>query len=154
MKGHIAINFWGGIVACAGPDVGKDHDKRLWDEQRHEFPTEEGEWGLGDLAYEACCRILTARKHPAAGTAGEAWSYFDEFYKNLIAHYRSRVEIVIKKLKSHAWCANVFRGRKDLFYALFNITKFATATEIRLDFEVDKKVMFEVVGPWPHQFYP
>ena len=35
-----------------------------------------------------------------------------------------------------------------------NIAVIGTALEIRMEFELDSKVAFEVVGPWPHTFYP
>ena len=35
---------------------------------------------------------------------------FGTFWKSLISFYRGRVEIVIAKLKKHAWCKTAFRG--------------------------------------------
>lgn len=118
------------------------------------YPYLPGEWGLGDLAYISSTRVLTGRKHPKAGSQQRPWSQHDEYMRHLIAQYRARVETVIKRLKSHAWCGGpIFRGSSDLFHRLFEITVFMTALEIRRDFEIDKVVMFEVLGPWPHRFY-
>jgi len=151
-KGHVGIAFWGGIVACTGPHCGVDHDRRIWRETRHLFPMHRGEWGLGDLAYEKCPRVLTSRKHPAPGTNARPWAPRDEFMKNLIAHYRARVENVIFRLKNHAWCQRTFRGRFKMFVALNDITTHLTALEIKDDFLLDHRPMFSVVGPWPHDF--
>ena len=73
--------------------------------------------------------------------------------RNLIAFYRARIETVIKRLKSHGWCTQIFRGSRELIHQCFDITAIMTALEIRQDFEIDGAVMFEVVGPWPHRFY-
>ena len=108
--------------------------------------------GLGDLAYEGCERMLTGRKHPAAGQDAMPWTEADEFLRNLIAHYRSRVKSVIHRIKAHAWCEQVFRGAYEVCAALYHITVLTTALEIKNEFELDDKVMFEVVGPWPHDF--
>ena len=35
-----------------------------------------------------------------------------------------------------------------------NIVCATTALEIKLEFELDSKAMFEVMGPWTHTFYP
>ena len=37
---------------------------------------------------------------------------------------------------------------------MYDIAVIGTALEIRMEFELDNKVAFEVVGPWPHTFYP
>ena len=41
-----------------------------------------------------------------------------------------------------------------MLVALHGIAVITTALEIKLEFELDNKAMFEVVGPWPHTFYP
>ena len=41
-----------------------------------------------------------------------------------------------------------------MLVALHDIAVITTALEIKLEFELDNKAMFEVVGPWPHTFYP
>ena len=64
------------------------------------------------------------------------------------------MEIVIKRIKNAGWCQSIFRGSEELFTHLFDITTMMTALEIRLQFDEDQKVMFEVVGPWDHTFYP
>ena len=114
---------------------------------------EPGEWGLGDLAYQHCRRILSGRTRPTHPSQ-PAWSEADEFMKSLISFYRARVENVINRVKNHGWCEAEFRGTYCMFVALHDIAVIATALEIRLDFELDQKVMFETVGPWPHTFYP
>ena len=43
---------------------------------------------------------------------------------------------------SHWMCGHLANGNKRI------------ALEIRMEFELDSKVAFEVVGPWPHTFYP
>ena len=73
---------------------------------------------------------------------------------NFIAFYRARVESVIHRIKNHGWCETAFRGTYEMFVALHDIAVLMTTLEIRLDFEIDNTVMFEVVGPWPHTFYP
>ena len=80
------------------------------------------------------------------------WTEADEYFRHLIAHYRARVESVIKRIKSHAWCTTVFRGRFETFARLFDITVLMTALQIRHEFLMDGKMMFECVGPWPHNF--
>ena len=47
-----------------------------------------------------------------------------------------------------------FRGSYNMLVALHDIAVITTALEIKLEFELDNKAMFEVVGPWPHTFYP
>ena len=111
-------------------------------------------WLPEDELEDSSRYILTGRKHPRVGTNTVPWSEEDEFTRNLIAHYRSRVEIVIRRIKQPGWCQQIFRGSYELFVALFDITTLMAALEIRLEFDLDDKVMFEVVGPWQHQFYP
>lgn len=67
-----------------------------------------------------------------------------------MAFYRSRVEIVIARLKRDAWCQQVFRGSFELLVALSEITVIMTAMQMKREFEAGK-CMFEVVGPWPHR---
>ena len=105
------------------------------------------------MAYGSCQRILTGRKHPAAGSQQPPWTQEDEFFRNLIAHYRARVESVIRRIKRGAWCRQVFRGDKEMFDALYHTAVLMTALEIKNEFEKDSKLMFECVGPWPHRFY-
>ena len=121
-KGHVGITFWGGIVACTGPHPGTWHDKKIWAMEQAMFPMEAGEMALGDLAYHSCEQVLTGRKHPRVGTNAVPWSEEDEFTRNLIAHYRSRVEIVIRRIKQPGWCQHIFRGSYELFVASFDIT--------------------------------
>ena len=59
-----------------------------------------------------------------------------------------------EKLKFEPWRRLALMDRSNRQAASFNINSIATAADIRLDFELDGKVMFEVVGPWPHRFYP
>ena len=82
------------------------------------------------------------------------WTAGDEFLNNLIAFYRARVERVIARIKNHAWCECDFRGSYEKLCMLYDIAVIGTALEIRMEFELDSKVAFEVVGPWPHTFYP
>ena len=56
--------------------------------------THEGEWGLGDLAYGGCGRMLVGRNHPTSANQ-RAFTRYDAYWNDLIAHYRSRVERVI-----------------------------------------------------------
>ena len=74
------MTFWGGIVACSGPHLGVDHDARIWEDSRQKFPMDAGEWGLGDLAYDGCPRVLAGRKRPAATHVhARPWTAGDEF---------------------------------------------------------------------------
>ena len=133
--------------------AGRQHDSDIWQETRADYPTEPGEWGLGDLAYGSCTRLFTGRKRPSAGSRRLPWTQQDEYTKNLIAHYRARVESVIHRIKRGAWSKAIFRGNKDLFDALFHTAVYMTALKIKNEFELDGKLMFECVGPWPHKFY-
>ena len=78
---------------------------------------------------------------------------FGTFWKSLISFYRGRVEIVIAKLKKHAWCKTAFRGSyKALSHVVYmEIVVAMTALEIRRNLERGESV-FEVCGPWPHAF--
>ena len=91
-KGHVGITFWGGIVAQTGPHLGVDHDSRIWNDTQVLFPMRPGEWGLGDLAYEHCERILSGRTMPSGAQAmlANPWTDADVFMKNFIAFYRAR----------------------------------------------------------------
>ena len=60
-RGHIAIGFHGLILGHTGPHIGKRNDVRMWRDYEHLFPTHSGEWGLGDLAYGGCGRMLFGR---------------------------------------------------------------------------------------------
>ena len=150
-KGHVGITFWGGIVAQTGPHLGVDHDSRIWNDTQVLFPMRPGEWGLGDLAYEHCERIFSGRTMPSGAQAMLAtcnpWTDADVFMKNFIAFYRARVESVIHRLKNHGWCETAFRGSYSMLVALHDIAVITTALEIKLEFELDNKAMFEVVGP-------
>ena len=78
----------------------------------------------------------------------------DAHWNELISHYRSRIERVIYRVKNHRWCQGVFRGSFNLLVQCLDITVITTVTalEIRQELELDRKPMFEVVGPWPHIF--
>lgn len=143
-KGHVAIGLNGLIYAHVGPCLGVDHDSRLYTDHVQDYPLLPGEWGLGDLAYISQDRMLCGVK-PAV-------TEFDLFWNSFIAFYRSRVERVIAKLKNHAWCQTVFRGKFKLLCAFNEISVVQTALELRRDFELDGKLAFEVVGPWRHNF--
>ena len=41
---------------------------------------------------------------------GHAFDRMDVYWNDLVAHYRSRVERVIYRAKSHTWCEVAFRG--------------------------------------------
>ena len=41
---------------------------------------------------------------------GHAFDRMDAYWNDLVAHYRSRVERVIYRVKSHTWCEVAFRG--------------------------------------------
>lgn len=135
-----------------GPHIGKRNDTKMWEEAEHLFPTYEGEFGMGDKAYGGCGRMLCPRKHPLPGQP--AFTAVDVAWNDLLSHYRSRIERVIRKVKSHAWCEFAhFYGSYPLLVQFFEVTMLATALEIREDFLIDRKpIMFEVVGPWPHVF--
>ena len=150
-KAHVGIGFTGVIHALTGPHLGIDHDKRIYDDTTANFPKVLGEWHLGDLAYDGCHCVLTSRKQPS-GEGQDAWDERDEWWKNFVAHYRSRVEIVIAKLKRHQWCQVTFRSDFNTLCAHFNVSNLMTAMEIKHNFEVNDTSMFEVVGPWPHDF--
>ena len=77
----------------------------------------------------------------------------DAIWNDLQAHYRSRVERIIRRIKSHAWCeGRTFRGSYALLVQCLNTTAITTALGIRHEFLIDRKPQFEVVGPWPHAF--
>ena len=78
-------------------------------------------------------------------------SHHDTFWNTIISHYRGRVELVIAKLKKHAWCKTAFRGRYASLCAFNEITTVMTALEIRRKIE-EGNPMFEVCGPWTHAF--
>ena len=125
---------------------------RMWREHEHELMTHDGEWGLGDLAYGGCGRMLVGRKHPTFANQ-RAFTRYDAYWNDLIAHYRSRVERVVCRVKSHAWClGQPFRGSYALLVQFMEVTVLTTALEIRTEFEEERRPVFEVVGPWDHIF--
>ena len=106
---------------------------------------------MGDLAYGSCGRLLCGRKHPTAHD-DPPFTVFDVFWNHLIAHYRSRVEKVIRRVKAHTWCEVPFRCSYPMLVQFLEMTIISTALEIREEFLTDKHPMFEVVGPWDHVF--
>ena len=72
-------------------------------------------------------------------------------WNSIIAFYRSRVEIVIACLKKHEWCKTPFRGSFKSLTTYNEIRNVLTAVEIRREIEKGEP-MFEVCGPWPHDF--
>ena len=76
----------------------------------------------------------------------------DAYWNDLVAHYRSRVERVIYRVKSHAWCEVAFRGSYALLVQFMEATVMTTALEIRNEFLEQRRPMFEVLGPWDHIF--
>ena len=76
----------------------------------------------------------------------------DAYWNDLVAHYRSRVERVIYRVKSHTWCEVAFRGSYALLVQFMEATVMTTALEIRNEFLEQRRPMFEVVGPWDHVF--
>ena len=104
-----------------------------------------GEWGFGDLAYEGAERMTVGIKAPGC-VAAEIWT-------NFVAWVRARVEIVIALLKSHAWCQTTFRGRYKSLLIYQEIQVVMTALRIRRNLEAGR-CMFDVSGPWRHQFAP
>jgi hypothetical protein len=105
---------------------------------------------MGDLAYIGCERITTGGKIPISINQSPL-DFFDIYWTNLVAFYRARVEIVIARVKRDAWLQQVFRGSFALLVAFSEITAVTTAMQLKREFE-EGKCMFEVVGPWPHQF--
>ena len=91
------------ILGHTGPHIGKRNDVRMWREHRHKFLTHDGEYGLGDLAYGGCEGMVCGRKNPTT-LAERPFDRMDAYWNDLVAHYRSRVERVIHRVKSHAWC--------------------------------------------------
>ena len=104
-----------------------------------------GEWGFGDLAYGGAERMTVGIKSPQTA--------LDEMWTSFVAWVRARVEIVIAKLKNHAWCQVSFRGRYDSLVTYNEICVVMTALEIRRSLEKGK-CMFDVSGPWRHRFTP
>jgi len=143
-KGHLIIALHG-LILLHTFHLGVDNDDTIMDVliAGGLWSIEPGEWGFGDKAYIAIERLLCGNKPEE--------TQFDTFWNSIIAFYRARVEIVIARLKKHAWCQVPFRGRYDtlIAYTDFNVTM--TALEIRREIEHGKP-MFEVCGPWPHDF--
>ena len=83
---------------------------------------------------------------------GHAFDRIDAYWNDLVAHYRSRVERVIYRVKSHAWCEVAFRGSYALLVQFMEATVMTIALEIRNEFLEQRRPMFEVVGPWDHVF--
>ena len=106
------------------------------------------EWGLGGLAYGSSERILCGRKRPTSVNQ-PVWVQLDEYWNNLIAFYRARVEKVISQIKCHGWAKDTFRGPYAMLVALNEASIVMTALQIKRDFEAGHCI-FEVVGPWPH----
>ena len=150
LKGEVLMGFHGLMNGHIAPILGVDHDERIADDHV-EFQTLPNEWQLGDLAYGGLTRCLTGRKLPT-GLNEDAWMEADEFFRQLIAFYRGRAENVISRIKCHGWCEGVFRGSFELLMNLWDIAVILLAQEMREDFRVDGFLMFEVVGPWPHDF--
>ena len=151
-RGHIAIGFHGLIIGHTGPHIGKRNDVRMWHEHEHKFLTYPGEFGLGDKAYGGCGRMLCPRKRPQHAHE-PPFTAVDAAWNDLLSHYHSRVERIIKRVKSHAWCEHAhFYGSYALLVQFMEVTVSITALEIREEFLQDHKPMFEVVGPWDHVF--
>ena len=128
------------------------HNVRMWHEHEHKFLTYPGEFGLGDKAYGGCGRMLCPCKRPQHAHE-PPFTAVDAAWNDLLSHYRSRVERVIKRVKSHAWCEYAhFYGSYALLVQFMEVTVSITALEIREEFLQDRKPMFEVVGPWDHVF--
>ena len=95
---------------------------------------------------------MCPRKHPTHAHQ-PPFTIQDAIWNDLQAHYRSRVERIIRRIKSHAWCeGRTFRGSYALLVQCLNTTVITTALEIRHGFLIGRKPQFEVVGPWPHAF--
>ena len=45
-------------------------------------------------------------------------------------------------------------GVNNMLVVLHDIAVITTALENKLEFELDRKAMLEVVDPWTHTFYP
>lgn len=144
----MGIGFHGLIFACGGLHLGRDHDAKIEQEMNTVYQRLPGEWQLGDLGYEGCEGMLIGHKK-----VGE-YDYASEFWTNLIGHYRGRCENIINRVKAFAWTDGPFRGTVETMSLYHEIAVVMTALELKMDFELEQKVMFEVVGPWPHEFQP
>ena len=51
----------------------------------------------------------------------------DAYWNGLVAHYRSRVERVVYRVKSHTWCEVAFRGSYALLVQFMEATVMTTA---------------------------
>ena len=146
MKGHVIIGLTG-LILHDQMDLGVDNDDTIMDDiianADSGWDVEPGEWGLGDKAYIAIERMLCANKPEQ--------TQFDTLWNSIIAFYRSRVEIVIARLKKHEWCKTPFRGSFKSLTTYNEIRNVLTALEIRREIEKGEP-MFEVCGPWPHDF--
>jgi len=156
MKGHLIIGLHG-LILKHSAHLGMQNDTVIMDTIMEEdgradcddgdeeamWELEEGEWGLGDKAYCGIRQMLCGNKPEE--------TEFDTFWNSLVSFYRGRVEIVIAKLKKHAWCKTAFRGSYKALVAYMEIAVVMTALEIRRNLEKGES-MFEVCGPWPHKF--
>ena len=156
LKGHLIIGLHGLFLRhCVHLGVINDSTlaDQILEEDAHSdcedgdedavFELEDGELGLGDKVY-------CGRQQMLCGIKPEQ-TEFDTFWNFLISFYRGRVEIVIAKLKKHAWCKTAFRGSYKALMAYMEIAVVMTALEIRRNLEKGE-AMFEVCGPWPHVF--
>ena len=99
------------------------------------------------MAYGGAARYICGVKE----TVGHPITQLDAYWTALIGFYRARVEQVIARLKRHQWCQQVFRGSFSSLVQHHTVTSVFTALAIRREIESGHP-LFEVIGPWPHQF--
>ena len=150
-KGHLGIGMHGCVHGHTGLHLGVDHDARMRADHETKYPRKPGEWQIGDLGYVGCEGMLYGCKRPTHNSQA-VWDVDSEFWTNLIAFYRARVENVINQMKSHAWAKTPFRGSYETMALYHKISLVMTALEIRDNFETTNLSRFEVVGPWRHTF--
>jgi hypothetical protein len=139
-KFQVSVDFLGRIVCFSGPHLGNSYDAHIWNATANLHPTLPWEYLLGDGHYGSLSEYITPHTQPQHGSLSD----FQYLENVVIAHYRSRVEHVNRRLKCHKMMQVDFRGGIQLLHDVNHVT--AHTTNIVLS----KYLAYMPVGPWEH----
>ena len=142
VKGELVTSLCGFPIDYTGLHIGVRHDSRIWMENgTRRAKLYAWEYGLGDLAYIGCPKLLTGFKKPPGG----ALTASEDEWTRVLGFDRARVEhLIANTVTPRAALTTRWRGSHALHAAIVHIVAHMTGLQERM-----KGPKYDVYGPWP-----
>jgi hypothetical protein len=146
LKYQLVTTFLGDIVSLAGPFIGTDDDKGIWQDTWDLHPMEPWELFLADAGYAGAIGLLSKyRRAPGQAVLPHRraiWNFIQEYYRG------ARGEGPISAFKRHGiFMQGFYRGELFLLDAIVYICGHLTAWELR-----NFGPRYQGYGPWAHAY--